>query len=81
LTRIGSIIGSRELSARFALPVLAFRHDVVTVHAGDEIDRVQLGLGVSGAAAALLIWCLVSGFWFNPRACPTAAPTKSPSSP
>jgi hypothetical protein len=41
------------------------RHRVTMVYRN---PLVQLGLGVSGAAAALLIWCLVSGFWFNPRA-------------
>jgi hypothetical protein len=38
---------------------------------------VQIGLGVSGAATALLFWFLVSGFWFNRRACQTAVQSSS----
>src|SRR5947209_6568861 len=58
LNRIGSIMDTR-LSAGVALPVLEFCGDVVTIHAGDEIERDFLGtngfaFAVHRAAAEML---------------------------
>src|SRR5437588_805152 len=55
LNRIGSIMDTR-LSAGVALPVLEFCGDVVTIHAGDEVERDLLdrAAGVDGDVAARL---------------------------